>query len=159
MVFWRDETEACPKSETVNRFYKPSKHKNEAKASMISAMSYFSHFKNIKIDEICVIITQELLKIRVLSWPFCNLHRLSLALLGLGTQLMEVKTPSQFSCQITQFWSSGSLLFFPSGIRYRCWSTRLWFFGSSAQDSPKGRTWREAEFASPKYVSQTKILF
>ena len=121
MVFWREETyEACPKSETVNRFYKPSKHNNEAKASMISAMSYFSHFKNIKIDEICVIITQELLKIRVLSWPFCNLHRLSLALLGLGTQLMEVKTPSRVSCQITQFGVQGLCSSSPQGYATRC---------------------------------------
>lgn len=32
---------------------------------MISSMSYFSHFNNIKIDENCVIITQESLKISV----------------------------------------------------------------------------------------------
>lgn len=31
-----------------HRFYKPLKHKNEAKSSMISAMPYFSHFNNIK---------------------------------------------------------------------------------------------------------------
>ena len=40
------------------RFYEPSKHKNEAKSSMISAMPYFSHFNNFKNWWNCVIITQ-----------------------------------------------------------------------------------------------------
>lgn len=39
---------------------------------MISAMPYFSHFNNIKMGENCVIISQESLKIRVLSWLFCK---------------------------------------------------------------------------------------
>ena len=83
---------------------------------MISAMSYFSHFNNIKIDENCVIITQESLKIRVISWL-----RLSLTLLGPEQRSWNPTDGGRVSGQITQFGvrSSGSLIFFPSGICYK----------------------------------------
>lgn len=105
------------------RFYKPAKHKNEAKSSMISAMSYFSHFNNIKIDENCVIITQESLKIRVISWL-----RLSLTLLGPEQRSWNPTDGGRVSGQITQFGVQGLWSSSPQGYATRSWSARLWFF-------------------------------
>ena len=150
--------QVLPKVWDCCRFYKPSKHKNEAKSSMISAMPYFSHFNNIKMGENCVIISQESLKIRVLSWLFCKFTQVKPHIIVAREQRSWNRIDG-VSCQITQFGVHGLWSSSPLGYATRSWSARLWFFGSSAQYSPKGRTWREAEFATPKYVSQTKILF
>lgn len=108
-----------PKVWDCCRFYKPAKHKSEAKSSMISAMSYFSHFNNIKIDENCVIITQESLKIRVLSWLFCKFTQVKPHITWARAEILEPNWRRSSFLPDHTVRSSASLIFFPSGICYK----------------------------------------
>ena len=107
-------TQGLPKVWDCCRFYKPLKHKNEAKSSMISAMSYFPHFNNIKMGENCVIISQESLKIRVLSWLFCKVTQVKPHIIVAWAEILEPNWRSFLPDHTVR--SSRSLIFFPSGI-------------------------------------------